>query len=485
MPRIFISYARKYEAFAHKLATSLSHVGADIWLDITDIPAGMNWSNAIQEGLDAADLMLVVLTPESAASKNVENEWQYYLDESKAVIPILLVPTKVHFQLRRLQYVDFHAQDYDTAFRQLYSELRRQGLQLTPLIAVEGSERIPAQSSLPTLGDKPAVRTRSGLVIGVVAVGVVVALLIIASQSASTPPATPTTLSVAQVATGASTESPISSPDSSGIQSPSTTPCDGETTVTPGATGRPGIDEAITSNGQWTPLVKNFDGVDMVLVPIGSFEMGSRELASGMNPVVRQCFDQPFWIDRTEVTNKQFADRDWRIPSTSNWPGENRPRENVNWFEARRFCEVRGARLPTEKEWEYSARGPDDLNYPWGNDFIADHVAFADNSGGQTADVGSRPGGASWVGAVDMSGNVEEWVSSAYLDYPYRADDGREGSVDSPDVGRVVRGGSWSAVNISLLLAAHRGGYAPPPSSQRVDRGFRCARDFSEADLTS
>lgn len=133
MARIFISYSRQYELFARELAASLSNLGADVWIDVEDIPAGMKWSSAIQQGLDICDVMLVVITPESMASRNVEDEWQYYLDEKKPIIPILLEPTKVHFQLSRIQYIDFKNQPYDKAFVRLHNELSFKGIVLNPI----------------------------------------------------------------------------------------------------------------------------------------------------------------------------------------------------------------------------------------------------------------------------------------------------------------------------------------------------------------
>jgi len=124
MTKIFISYSRVDEGFARRLATDLARRGADIWIDVDDIPAGTNWSTAIQQGLDACDALILVLSPEAMASKNVEDEWQYVRDEGKPVIPLLWRPVrKVHFQLRRVQYVNFHAQDYDTAFEHLVARL--------------------------------------------------------------------------------------------------------------------------------------------------------------------------------------------------------------------------------------------------------------------------------------------------------------------------------------------------------------------------
>jgi iron(II)-dependent oxidoreductase len=215
----------------------------------------------------------------------------------------------------------------------------------------------------------------------------------------------------------------------------------------------------------------------MALVPPGCLMMGSSDGADDEKPVNRQCFDKPFWIDRTEVTQAQFRRFNGKAGRESKWTGDNRPRDSVTWFEARDFCAQRGARLPTEAEWEYAARGPDGLEYPWGNSWDSNNAVYSGNSGGQTADAGSRPGGVSWVGALDMSGNVWQWMSSSYKAYPYDPKDGRESSeLARNDQGRVLRGGSWLSTNTDHLRAAHRIRLNPSYAYDVVDVGFRCAR---------
>ena len=273
--------------------------------------------------------------------------------------------------------------------------------------------------------------------------------------------------------------------------------------------------EGVSTNAEWTPVMQKFDGVEMVLVPAGCFMMGSteeeidsafeicksasavceyeygRDWFESESPRHEICFDEPFWIDLYEVTNAQFRAFGGQAEEESHWTDDNRPREEITWFEAVAFCELRGARLPTEAEWEYAARGPDGLVYPWGNDFVADNVVYEDNAFGQTAEVGSRPGGVSWVGALDMSGNVQEWVSSLYQDhpYPYDAADGREvsGDIDGSR-SRAKRNGSWchwdtGSENTSFLRAAYRSGQDPPYGNYSL--GFRCARAMSPPSPTS
>jgi len=176
MARIFISYSRTDEAFGRQLATSLSGLGADVWIDIEDIPVGMKWSRAIQEGLDVSDVLLVVISPESMASNNVEDEWQYYLDQKKPVIPLLYMPAKLHFQLSRMQYIDFKRNNYDRALRQLHAELGRKGVQLNPLpkrsTLTQPIARVAAATSAPQLGRKfPLTWLVAGGIVLVIGVG--------------------------------------------------------------------------------------------------------------------------------------------------------------------------------------------------------------------------------------------------------------------------------------------------------------------------
>jgi formylglycine-generating enzyme required for sulfatase activity len=228
--------------------------------------------------------------------------------------------------------------------------------------------------------------------------------------------------------------------------------------------------EPVAHNADWEPVIQDFDGVEMALVPAGCFMMGSNDY-SDEQPIHEVCFDAPFWIDVYEVTNGQFGSA---ASDCTDWSSdENQPRICVDWYEAVAHCEARGARLPTEAEWEYAARGSDGLVYPWGNEFVPDNVAYYANSGGQTANVGSRPGGVSWVGAYDMSGNVWEWVADWYGAYPGEAQVNPTGSGSGSS--RVLRGGSWTLDALNLCGAYRERGN---PDGAGVDVGFRCARDY-------
>lgn len=220
----------------------------------------------------------------------------------------------------------------------------------------------------------------------------------------------------------------------------------------------------VEHNANWTPVIQTINGAEMVKVPPGCFLMGNHLGRRDELPIHEICFDTPFWIDRYEVTNAQYG-------SQGVFPGDDHPRENLTWFEARDHCLRRGARLPTEAEWEYAARGPDSLFYPWGDEFNPDDLAFDGNFENQTWPVGSYPAGVSWAGAYDMSGNVWEWVNSIYRPYPYQPNDGREDPNDTTSR-RVYRGGLGSYIDYGTSSTAR---FRVNPDTRGWFIGFRCA----------
>ena len=84
------------------------------------------------QGLKLCQVMIVVISPAAMNSRNVEDEWQYFLDKNKPVVPILLKPTDIDFQLNPIQRIDFHTEAYDTALQYLFLELESRKVHLAP-----------------------------------------------------------------------------------------------------------------------------------------------------------------------------------------------------------------------------------------------------------------------------------------------------------------------------------------------------------------
>ncbi len=227
----------------------------------------------------------------------------------------------------------------------------------------------------------------------------------------------------------------------------------------------------VTHNAEWKPTIQDFSGMRMALVPAGCFTMGSDSGDANQQPAHRVCFAKPFWIGVGEVTQGQFRVLSGRAELNPYYLGDALPRELINFQEVSAFCQRQDGDLPTEAQWEYAERGPDDLLYPWGNTFVSSYVVYSGNSADQTASVFGRPGGASWVGAVDMLGNVYEWAADWYGPYP--AGDQTDPTGPASGTYRVLRGGSFRVAADKLTATAR---LYTSPSNSSADLGFRCAR---------
>lgn len=252
------------------------------------------------------------------------------------------------------------------------------------------------------------------------------------------------------------------------------------------------------------------DGAVMVYVPAGEFEMGSDEqevdfalqLCMEYDTNCRRPYfsvEQPvhtvvldgFWIDKTEVTNSQY-----RQCESAGACGElgcegevllgdgEYPVVCMTWDQAAAYCEWVEARLPSEAEWEYAARGPEARRYPWGDDFDGTVLNYCDvnctldkrdekfdDGYTRSAPVGSYLGGASWVGALDLAGNVWEIGADRYGSYSADLQTNPTGPLSGNR--RVARGGSWhtSPDHVRSALRTNIG------ADQFVDHaGFRCVQ---------
>lgn len=272
-------------------------------------------------------------------------------------------------------------------------------------------------------------------------------------------------------------------------------------------------------------------GVRMLWAPPGAFRMGSTnaeidgalelcEAARGSCAASWVASEQPhhevslagFWIDATEVTNEQFCrflnSEGNRIEGGRAWldvrspdclileiDDEFRPKEGfedhpvveVSWFGANAYATWAGGRLPTEAEWAYAARGPDSAVFPWGNSFDGTALSYcdancafdtrnesSDDGYARTAPVGIYPTGASWVGALDMAGNVWEWCADWYSSTYYQESPAENPTGPPTGTRRVCRGGAWGGDPYDVR-SARRGGIRPRDSYASI--GFRCVMD--------
>lgn len=232
------------------------------------------------------------------------------------------------------------------------------------------------------------------------------------------------------------------------------------------------------------PFPRNpVDGAELVAIPAGTFTMGY-DRGHGDERPTHPVTLSAFSMYRYEVTNEQYAafckatgHAPSAFASSSKFNQPKQPAVGITWEDAAAYARWAGARLPTEAEWEYAARGTDGRLYPWGSDRPrAERAQFDQNpSSDATAPVGSHPKGASPFGCEDMAGNAWEWVADryAYDYYAHSPEKDPQGPAEGPR--RVLRGGCWGFP--SELRATYRFYEKPGFSANYV--GFRCVTTTS------
>ncbi|MFD6287084.1 formylglycine-generating enzyme family protein [Streptomyces sp. NPDC060205] len=263
----------------------------------------------------------------------------------------------------------------------------------------------------------------------------------------------------------------------------------------------------------------------MALVPAGAYLLGAADGPADERPVHTVRLDA-FRLDRYPVTNADLArwangkkeqlrnatggqelpadprmprepdavrdkdDRDLFVPADADGNSHllrangrfdveksyaDHPATEVTWWGAYSYCRDRGARLPTEAEWEAAARGPEGRTYAWGEqEPNAERARYGAATGG-TAPVNAHPEGATPLGIHDLAGNTYEWTSTLYRPYPYDGSDGREEVTYSAEE-RVTRGGAHDD-EADALRGTYRSGYSREPQGGHHHIGFRCAAD--------
>lgn len=241
--------------------------------------------------------------------------------------------------------------------------------------------------------------------------------------------------------------------------------------------------------------IKGRDGAPMILIPAGSFLMGSNEGLPNERPEHRVTLDA-FYIDQYEVTlalYQNFLEAAKHDPP-STWDDEaatsvgDRPAVGMGWADAEAYCKWAGKRLPTEAEWEKAARGTDGRRYPWGHMqpfvdianynrglWVSESITLVPvTSGleGMSVRHGLKTGGKSPYGLFHMAGNAAEWVNDWYDREYYQHS--AEKNPQGPQSGekKVIRGGSWADLPSALRVTAR---FSAEPEFQDRTIGFRCA----------
>ncbi|GJM40379.1 MAG: hypothetical protein DHS20C20_06610 [Ardenticatenaceae bacterium] len=243
--------------------------------------------------------------------------------------------------------------------------------------------------------------------------------------------------------------------------------------------------------GKQEEPIKAFEP-EMVLVPAGSFIMGSPGADDfPKHEKLQHTFYLPdYRIGRFPITNEEYSAflQSAKRPSPRGWLDavaprgkERHPVVNISWFEARSYCRWLAAetgrpyRLPSEAEWEKAARGADSFQYPWGNEW---RDGLCNHHGQETTAVDAFKQGASPFGCEDMIGNVREWTNTLWgndyitpnYSYPYQANDGREEENEDTTSYRIVRSSTYRD-RLGRHRCSARAWYSPNNKNRR--RGFR------------
>jgi len=233
-------------------------------------------------------------------------------------------------------------------------------------------------------------------------------------------------------------------------------------------------------------IIKTVPDIDWVEIPAGEFIYGSDEEKNK-----ETLYLDTFYISRYPITNMQYQtfvddggyeDERWWVGLTkptreeSEWRQGNRPKTNVDWYESIAYCrwlsEQMGFEItsPTEQQWEKTARGEDDREYPWGNEYLSGYanVDEKENKDGkwylqQICAVGLYPHGDSLSNVADLSGNIWEWCLNKYHDE-------KDISINENKNARALRGGSWVRGPEFAFSTSH---YWLDPNDRFNSRGFR------------
>jgi formylglycine-generating enzyme required for sulfatase activity len=495
---VFISYSSKDKIVADAVVAALEKKDIRCWYAPRDIQPGTDWGESITHAISDCGLMLLIFSKNSNRSKRVLDEIYFAISEEKTMLPFRienLDPSgAMRLHLSSRHWLDAYDPSWEAHINKLVNtSALNLGLELSP-----SGEKIQT----PAPSREPISKGLPWKLIGIILAFVIVIASVIGLMK----------LGGGDVVD--ETPMPVSTITITKIHTPEITLTNSPTitlTYTLTETFTPTIMDTPTTEVLAT-MVSPKDGVALVYVPAGEFEMGTTyesvvEIMAGCSGCdINHYLDSlpqhtvyldAFWIDRTEVTNQMYAvflnemdnlfeggvnwldsgNEEVEITSSAdNWivesGKEKHPVFGVSWYGARAYCEWVGRRLPTDAEWEKAARGTDARKLPWGDISANSSLLNYDNNIGWTTEVGSYPDGASPYGALDMAGNVWEWVADWYGEDYY--ENSPTSNPPGPDFGatRILRSGSWSRPERNVL-SSQRSGFNPDSIFDYI--GFRCA----------
>jgi hypothetical protein len=225
----------------------------------------------------------------------------------------------------------------------------------------------------------------------------------------------------------------------------------------------------VVADGHWqdkpVDAVKKRCPDDMVYIPASTLVLGKDEAESNVRELGAYC------LDRTEVTvaayqacmaAKKCTGGGFMTYCNSEQPDRaNHPMNCTDWTESKTFCESRGKRLPTEAEWEFAARGPDGLEFPWGNTKPDNQLCWGGVEPRRSScPVGTFPAGNSPFEVSDMAGNVCEWTATSFIEGSNRY---------------IYRGNGWYFTFTSGRDEHSTAYQSAPANGRNINLGFRCA----------
>ena len=482
---VFISYSSKDKAIADAVCAKLENNQIRCWIAPRDILPGMEYGQALVEAIKKSRVVVLVLSSNSNVSSQVMCEIERAVSNEIPIIPLridnVLPSESMEFYLSSVHWLDAitppiekHLEKLtDTILRILGGKVSLE--QAVGNLAQGRTEAEPANAKTtravsPSPSTGPAAEQRP------LDLAEVVQPVSKSAHFGRKPKLLPVLLIILAGLVAVLAFAVWGMPRLKVWLAPSptlTAPLTSTSITTP----------ALVPGSTWT---RPADGMTMVYVPDGTFLMGSTDSNSMAVSNEKPQHNLPlaaYWIDKTAVTNRMYAlcvkAGACQLPSNTisyKNPGyygnpkyDNYPVIYVNWSDAQSYCHWAKMYLPTEAEWEKAARGTDGRLYPWGDATLACSLANFGGPGGcvgDTSPVGAYPSGASPYGALDMAGNVWEWVNDWYSD-------NYSGQSSVAGTYRVLRGGSWSDDG-SGLRSAFR--YRSNPASSSSDIGFRCVR---------